>query len=109
MTAFKILKWLTIILVTPWLVFMLLSVFKGGEPFVKMGDGLSGWVLDSAKNLAGKADTIKWQADEWKERYLGIKREEKEPEVPLKPAEKKPEKKKTKKRPPPEKKEPDTP
>lgn len=97
MTAFKIIKWLTVILVTPWLIFMVTAVMKGGEPFKRMGDGVSRMVEDSAESLAAKADVVKWQADEWKEKYLGIKREEEKPaEAPL--LEKKTDKKKAPKK-----------
>ncbi|HMK56763.1 MAG TPA: hypothetical protein VK448_09020 [Dissulfurispiraceae bacterium] len=94
MTSLKILKWLSIAIITPWLVFMVLSAIKGGEIFTRMGDSVIEDVRDISAKLSRKADMVKIQADEWKEK-LGFKSGEKAEEA--KPAEEKVPAKKTKK------------
>jgi hypothetical protein len=77
MKSLKILKWLTIAIIMPWLIFMILAVFKGGEIFARMGESIALGVQDMTLRFSKKADTIKTQADEWKEKLTGIKSEEK--------------------------------
>ena len=77
MKSLKILKWVTIAVITPWLVFMILAAFKGGEIFTRMGESIVSGVQDMTLGLSKKADMIKTQADEWKEKLTGIKSETK--------------------------------
>lgn len=93
MTAFKVLKWLTILIVTPWLVFMLTAAFKGSGPIKEMGEFTASAVRALTVKLGDKADTIKIQADEWKEKITGKKAEEAKPAAQEKPQDKKSKKK----------------
>ena len=78
MTALKLIKWLSVIIVTPWLIFMIVSAYAGGEPFTKMGESIASSVQTIMLKLSTKADMIKMQADEWKEKIMGRKSEGKE-------------------------------
>ena len=75
MKSLKILKWGTIAIIMPWLIFMIRAIFKGGDIFARMGESIVSGVQDMALRLSKKADTIKTQADEWKEKLTGIKTE----------------------------------
>jgi len=75
MTTFKLIKWLSVTTVTPWPVFMILSVHTGGEPFTEMGESIASSVQTLILKLSAKADRIKMQADEWKEKITGKKSE----------------------------------
>jgi FlaA1/EpsC-like NDP-sugar epimerase len=77
MKSLKITKWLCITIIMPWLIFMILAIFKGGGIFTKMGESLVLRVQEMALRLSGKADMVKTQTDEWKEKLTGIKSEEK--------------------------------
>ncbi len=61
----------------PWFIFMILAIFKGGEIFARMGKSIASGVQDMTLGMSKKADTIKTQADEWKEKLSGIKSETK--------------------------------
>jgi len=78
MTAVKLIKWLSVVIVTPWLIFMIVSVYAGGEPFTKMGESIASSVQTIMLKLSTKANMIKMQADEWKEQIMGKKSEGKE-------------------------------
>jgi hypothetical protein len=102
MNSLKFIKWLAIAIITPWLIFMLISAFKGGEPFKEMGASIVAVVQDITLKLSKKADMIQIQADEWKEKLTGVKGEEKAAEEAKSKDEKAPVKKTkvTTKRPP---------
>lgn len=95
MTALKVIKWIAVILVMPWLVFMVISVTSGGSQFVRMGESAVSLVQSVTLKLSTKADSIKAEADEWKEKITGKKAEVKADES-LGKDEKPPEKKKRK-------------
>jgi hypothetical protein len=96
MTALKLIKWLMVVIVSPWLVFMIISVYGGGAPFAKMGESIISIVQNITLQLSTKADIIKMQADEWKDKIMGKKSEGREvPESALKTE---PEEKKAKKK-----------
>jgi hypothetical protein len=78
MTALKLLKWLSVVIVAPWLIFMIVSVYAGGEPFTNMGESIASNAKAIMLKLSTKADMIKMQADEWKEKIMGKKTEGKE-------------------------------
>ncbi|HMK60159.1 MAG TPA: hypothetical protein VK452_03310 [Dissulfurispiraceae bacterium] len=80
MTSLKLLKWLAIAIIAPWLLFMIISAFKGGDIFTQVGESMINEVRDISIKLSRKADRIKAEADEWKEK-LGFKHEEKAKEV----------------------------
>ena len=71
MTASKLIQWLLVAIVTPWLVFMIISVYGGGAPFAKMGESIISSVQNITLKLSTKADFIKMQADELKEKIMG--------------------------------------
>lgn len=89
----KVIKWLSVAIVTPWLMFMLVSIFSGGEVFTRMGDSLASSVQGITLKLSTKADMIKRQADEWREKITGKKSEVREAEEAKPKAEKPKEKK----------------
>jgi FlaA1/EpsC-like NDP-sugar epimerase len=101
MKSLKVIKWLSIVIIMPWLIFMILAILKGGETFTKMGESLVSTVQEMTLKLSRKADMVKTQADEWKEKLTGIKSEEKATEEAKTKAEKAPVKKvkKTKRKP----------
>jgi hypothetical protein len=98
MKALKIIKWLTIILITPWLVFMILAIFNGGEIFNRMGESVVAEVQDITHKLSAKADMIKAQADEWREKWSGTRHAEQKAEESKAKDEKAPAKKSKKTR-----------
>ena len=73
MNSLKVLKWLAVAIITPWLIFMLISIFKGGELFTETGAYVVAAVQDITLRLSKKADMVKIQADEWKGKLTGIK------------------------------------
>jgi hypothetical protein len=75
MTALKLLKWLSVVIVAPWLIFMIVSVYAGGEPFTNMGESIASSAKAIMLKLSTKADMIKMQAAEWKEKIIGKKSE----------------------------------
>lgn len=77
MKSLKVIKWLSIAIIMPWLIFMILAIFKGGEIFTKMGGSVVAGVQEITIKLSRKADMVKTQADEWKEKITGIRSEEK--------------------------------
>ncbi len=88
MTAFRILKWISFIIIAPWLIFMLTAVFMGGEPITKMGEVVVSSVQSLTLKLSSKADSVKRQSDEWKEKITGKKAGEEKPVVQEKPQDK---------------------
>jgi hypothetical protein len=96
MTTLKLIKWLTVVIVTPWLIFMIVSIYGGGEPFTKMGESIASSVQSITLKLSKKADTIKVEADELKEKITGKKTESKEAQESAPKSE--PKEKKTKKK-----------
>jgi len=93
MKSLKILKWVTIAIIMPWLIFMIHAIFKGGEIFARMGESIVSGVQDMTLGLSKKADMIKTQAYEWKEKLTGIKSEKKTAEDAKSQNEKSPTKK----------------
>ena len=77
MKSLKILTWVSIAIIMPWIIFMILAIFKGGEIFARMGESIVSGIQDMTLGLSKKADTIKTQADEWKEKLTGSKSEKK--------------------------------
>ncbi len=88
MTGFRVLKWISFIIIAPWLIFMLTATFKGGEPITRMGELVVSSVQSLTLKLSSKADSIKMQADEWKEKITGKKADEEKPVVQEKPQDK---------------------
>ena len=86
----------TVAIVAPWLVFMIVFIYGGGEPFMKMGESIGSHVQSITLKLSKKADMIKMQADELKEKITGKKTESKEPRESAAPSELKEKKKKKK-------------
>jgi hypothetical protein len=96
MTTLKLIKWLTFVIITPWLIFMIIAIFGGGEPFKKMGESAVSYLQEVTIKLTKKADVIKMEADELREKITGKKPETKEAQAPAPKSELK--EKKTKKK-----------
>jgi hypothetical protein len=94
MTTLKLITWLSVVIVTPWLVFMIISIFGGGEPFTKMGESIVSHVQNVTLKLTKKADMIKMEADELKEKITGKTTESKKAQEPASKSELKEKKKK---------------